>query len=195
VGGRDGGVLYINRTGIAWRFLPHDLPPWQTVYWYFKTWTTDGIFTELNYGLNGLVRTKTGRKAEPSASIMDSQSLKTSTNVPNTTQGIDAGKRIVGRKRGIITDTLGLLLAVIVTAASVSDNTIGLTLLDRATAAYPTLTKAWVDQGFWKRSSNTAPHSASTSKSSLKIHRSKASPSSNDAGSSNAPSHHNAQTT
>jgi transposase len=141
-------ILYINRTGIAWRYMPHDLPPWQTVYWYFKTWTTDGIFTDLNYSLNGLVRTKTGRRAEPSASIMDSQSVKTSTNVPTATQGIDAGKRIVGRKRGIITDTLGLLLAVIVTAASVSDNTIGLALLDRATDAHPTLTKAWVDAGF-----------------------------------------------
>jgi len=144
-------ILYVNRTGIAWRYMPHDLPPWQTVYWYFKTWTTDDIFTDLNYNLNGLVRTKTGRKAEPSASIMDSQSVKTSTNVPAATQGIDAGKRIVGRKRGIITDTLGLLLAVVVTAASVSDNAIGLHLLDRATHAYPTLTKAWVDTGFRKK--------------------------------------------
>lgn len=98
-----------------------------------------------------MVRTQTGRQAEPTASIIDSQSIKTSTNVPTASQGIDACKRIVGRKRGIVTDTLGLLLAIIVTAASVSDNTIGLTLLDRATAAYPTLTKAWVDQGFRKK--------------------------------------------
>jgi transposase len=144
-------ILYVNRTGIAWRYMPHDLPPWQTVYWYFKTWTTDGLFADLNYSLNGLVRNKSGRRAEPSASIMDSLSVKTSTNVPTASQGIDAGKRIVGRKRGIITDTLGLLLAVIVTAASVSDNTIGLNLLDRATQAYPTLTKAWVDAGFRKK--------------------------------------------
>jgi transposase len=144
-------ILYVNRTGIAWRYMPHDLPPWQTVYWYFKAWTTDGIFTDLNYSLNGLVRNKTGRNAEPTASIMDTQSVKTSTNVPTASQGIDAGKRIVGRKRGIITDTLGLLLAVIVTAASVSDNTIGLALLDRATDTYPTLTKAWVDAGFRKK--------------------------------------------
>ena len=82
---------------------------------------------------------------------MDSQSVKTSTNVPAATQGIDAGKKIVGRKRGIITDTLGLLLAVVVTAASVSDNAIGLNLLDRATDAYPTLTKAWVDTGYRKK--------------------------------------------
>ncbi|MEV6638216.1 IS5 family transposase [Actinoplanes sp. NPDC051470] len=144
-------ILYVNRTGIAWRYMPHDLPPWQTVYWYFKTWNTDGIFTDLNYSLNGLVRNKTGRNPEPTASIMDTQSVKTSTNVPAASQGIDAGKRIVGRKRGIITDTLGLLLAVIVTAASVSDNTIGSALLDRATDTYPTLTKAWVDAGFRKK--------------------------------------------
>jgi transposase len=75
-------------------------------------------------------------------------SVKTSTNVPLDTQGIDAGKKIIGRKCGIITDTLGLLLAVIVTAASVSDNTIGNDLLDQATATHPTLTKTWVDAGF-----------------------------------------------
>jgi len=79
---------------------------------------------------------------------MDTQSVKTSTNVPTDTQGIDAGKKIVGRKRGIITDTVGLLLAVIVTAASVSDNVIGNALLDQASATHPTLTKTWVDAGF-----------------------------------------------
>ncbi|GAB3161268.1 hypothetical protein GCM10027290_68190 [Micromonospora sonneratiae] len=79
---------------------------------------------------------------------MDSQSVKTSTNVPLSTQGIDAGRKIVGRKRGIITDTLGLVLAVIVTAASASDNTIGIDLLDQAKATYPTLAKTWVDAGF-----------------------------------------------
>ena len=134
--------------------MPHDLPPWQTVYWYFKTWTDDSTFTDLNYDLNGSVSNKSGRRTEPTASIMDSQSVKTSINVPITTQGIDAGKRTVGRKRGIITDTLGLLLAVIVTAAaaaasaSASDNAIGIDLLDRATYAYPTLSKTWVDAGF-----------------------------------------------
>ena len=74
--------------------------------------------------------------------------MKTSTNAPLPTQGIDAGKKIVGRKRGIVTDTLGLLLAVIVTAASASDNTIGIDLLDQAKAAHPALAKTWVDAGF-----------------------------------------------
>lgn len=141
-------ILYLNRTGIPWRYLPHDFPPYRTVYGYFAAWTTDGIFTELNYELTGLVRDHAGRQTAPTASIMDTQSVKTSTNVPLPTQGTDAGKKIVGRKRGIITDTLGLLLAVIVTAASVSDNTIGTRLLDEATGRHPAIAKTWVDAGF-----------------------------------------------
>jgi transposase len=144
-------ILYVNRTGIAWRYLPHDPPPWQTVYGYYTAWTNEGIFTELNYQLTGLARDKAGRQRHPTASIMDSQSVKTSTNVPAATQGTDAGKKIVGRKRGIITDTLGLLLAVVVTAASVSDNLIGTHLLDQATTAHPTPAKTWVDAGFKTR--------------------------------------------
>jgi transposase len=131
-------ILYVNRTGIAWRYLPHDFPPHATVYGYFALWSKEGIFTELNYRLTGLVRDHHGRAVEPTASIMDTQSVKTSTNVPAETQGIDAGKKIVGRKRGIITDTLGLLLAVIVTAASVSDNVIGNDLVDQAATIHPT---------------------------------------------------------
>lgn len=141
-------ILYVNRTGIAWRYLPHDFPPYRTVYGYFAAWTKEGIFTELNYHLTGLVRDHHGRQTTPTASIMDTQSVKTSTNAPLSTQGIDAGKKVVGRKRGIITDTLGLLLAVIVTAASVSDNTIGTELLNEATKHHPTLAKTWVDAGF-----------------------------------------------
>lgn len=141
-------ILYVNRTGIAWRYLPHDFPPHATVYGYFAAWSREGIFTDLNYDLTGLVRDHSGRQVEPTASIMDTQSVKTSTNVPVATQGTDAGKKIVGRKRGIITDTLGLLLVVIVTAASVSDNVIGMDLLDQATTIYPTLAKTWVDAGF-----------------------------------------------
>ncbi len=94
------------------------------------------------------VLTRLGRTTTPTASIMDSQSVKNSTNIPPSTQGTDAGKRIIGRKRGILADTLDLLLAVVVTAASASDNTVGMDLLDQANTTYPTLTKAWVDAGF-----------------------------------------------
>ena len=87
------------------------------------------------------MRTRAGRRAESSASILGNQSVKSSSNVPSATHGIDAGKKVAGRKRDVITDILGLLLAVIVTAASVGDNTIGLARLDGAAAAYP-VTKA-----------------------------------------------------
>jgi transposase len=141
-------ILYVNRTGIAWRYLPHDLPPWQTVYWYFAAWTSDNVFADLNHDLVGLARAKAGRDPHPTACVIDTQSVKTSTNVPLHTQGIDAGKRIVGRKRGIVTDALGLLLAVLVTTAAASDNTVGVALLDQAAATQPTLALAWVDKGF-----------------------------------------------
>ncbi|MCP2329440.1 transposase [Hamadaea flava] len=141
-------IFYANRTGIPWRYLPHDLPPWATVYHYFTLWTTDGVFAQLNYDLTGLARTQAGRQAQPTAGVIDTQSVKTSSNVPLTTQGVDAGKKIVGRKRRIVTDTLGLLLAVIVTAAGVSDNTIGIDLLNHAKSAHPALAKTWTDAGF-----------------------------------------------
>jgi transposase len=91
---------------------------------------------------------KKGRKPEPTASVIDTQSVKTSINVPLTSQGTDAGKKIVGRKRGILTDTIGLLLAVTVTAASFSENAVGIQLLDQAKKTYPTISKSWVETGF-----------------------------------------------
>ncbi len=79
-------ILYVNRTGIPWRYLPHDFPPHPTVYGYFTTWSKEGIFTDLNYDLTGLVRDHHGRPAAPTASIMDTQSVKTSHNVPADSQ-------------------------------------------------------------------------------------------------------------
>ncbi|MBG0814623.1 IS5 family transposase [Planomonospora sp. ID82291] len=141
-------ILYVDRTGVPWRFLPHDFPPWQTVYGYFAAWQRDGIFAQLNGLLRRLVRTASGRRAEPSATVVDSQSIKTAVGVPLATQGTDPAKKIVGRKRTIATDTLGLLLSVPVTAASVHDNTAGMHVLDQIAAAHPTITKAWVDSGY-----------------------------------------------
>ncbi len=91
---------------------------------------------------------KEGRKPEPTASVIDTQSVKTSSNVPLTSQGTDAAKKIVGRKRGILTDTIGLILAVTVTAAGLSENVLGMRLLDQAKEKYPTISKSWVDTGF-----------------------------------------------
>ncbi|MBL6280021.1 IS5 family transposase, partial [Micromonospora fiedleri] len=135
-------------TGIAWKYLPHDFPSHNTVYAYYAAWRDEGIFAKIGYDLAGLARVKEGRKPDPTAAVLDTQSVKTSTNVPVTSQGVDAGKKIVGRKRGIITDALGIIIAVIVTAASLSDNAIGTHLLSEAKNAYPTITKAWADTGF-----------------------------------------------
>jgi transposase len=104
-------ILYVDRTGIPWRYLPHDYPPHQTVYGYFAHWEADGIFDQLTGLLRGKVRQAEGRTSEPSACLIDSQSIKTSATVHLTSQGIDPAKKIIGRKRHIVTDTLGLLLA------------------------------------------------------------------------------------
>ncbi|MFJ4598166.1 MULTISPECIES: IS5 family transposase [unclassified Kitasatospora] len=141
-------ILYVNRTGIPWKYLPHDFPNHGTVYAYYAAWRDEGIFAQLNYGLTGLARVKEGRKPEPTASVIDTQSVKTSANVPVTSQGTDAAKKIVGRKRGILTDTIGLILAVVVTAASLSENAVGIQLLDQAKKTCPSISKSWVDTGF-----------------------------------------------
>ncbi|WP_433381088.1 IS5 family transposase [Streptosporangium sp. CA-115845] len=141
-------ILYVNRTGIAWKYLPHDFPPHATVYSYYAAWRDEGMFAQLNQDLTGLARVKAGHDAEPTVSVIDTQSVKTSTNPPTTTQGTDAAKKIVGRKRSVATDALGLLLAVTVCAASVSENQAGMQVLDQAKADHPMLTKTWVDAGF-----------------------------------------------
>ena len=141
-------ILFVDRTGVPWRYLPHDFPPWATVYGYFAAWRDAGIFTRLSGLLHRLARAQEGRRPEPSACVLDAQSVKTSANVPAADQGIDAAKKIVGRKRSIVVDTLGLLLAVLVTAASVQDSVAGTTLIDQIATAHPTVRKAWVDGGY-----------------------------------------------
>ncbi|MET7662732.1 IS5 family transposase [Streptomyces sp. NPDC005349] len=141
-------VLYVNRTGIPWRYLPHDYPHWNTVYAYFARWQEEGVFDQLNSLLRRQVRRQEGREEEPTACVIDSQSIKTSTNVPASEQGIDAGKKIVGRKRSIVIDTVGLLLGVLVTAASVQDSIAGQTLIERVATEHPTVRKTWVDGGY-----------------------------------------------
>ncbi|GHJ97916.1 DDE transposase [Streptomyces sp. NE5-10] len=141
-------ILHVDRTGVQWRCLPHDFPPRNTVYGYFAKWADGGVFVQLNGLLRQLLREKEGRDGEPSACVIDAQSVKTSTSVPASGQGIDAGKKIVGRKRSIVTDTLGLLLAVLVTAAGMQDSVAGTTLLDQVAADHPRVRKVWVDGGY-----------------------------------------------
>jgi transposase len=141
-------ILYVNRTGIAWEYLPHDFPPYKTVHGYFALWEKEGITEAIHDALRGKVRRSAGRSAEPSAVILDAQTVKTSGNVPEHSQGIDAGKKIKGRKRHVATDVLGLLLVVLVTAASVQDTAGGRVVVGQVARRYPTVAIAWVDSGY-----------------------------------------------
>jgi transposase len=141
-------ILYVCRTGIAWEYLPHDFPPCKTVYDYYAKWEADGTTEALHDLLRERVRVAHGRVTTPTAAIIDSQSLKTSCNVSEASQGIDAGKKIKGRKRHIATDVLGLLLVVVVTAASVQDSVGGKQVLNHLALKYPSASTTWVDGGY-----------------------------------------------
>jgi transposase len=141
-------ILYVSRAGCAWHLLPHDFPPYQTVYGYYAAWEKDGTTAAIRDLLRARVREQAGRSAEPAAAILDARSVKTSCNPPEPTQGVDNAKKIKGRKRHIATDTLGLLLAVLVTAASVQDNAGGQALIRQLAAARQDVTRIWVDAGY-----------------------------------------------
>src|SRR3954469_19324676 len=114
-------ILYVVRTGCAWRQLPVDFPPWETVYWYFTRWEQQKLTFRMVDALRSQVRVDQGRDPDPSAGLMDSQSVKGGDTVGAGTRGYDAGKKINGRKRFIVTDTLGLLLTVVVCTAGLQD--------------------------------------------------------------------------
>jgi transposase len=114
-------IFYLVDNGTKWRALPVDFPPWSTVYNYFAAWEAAGITQDVLDGLRDRVRIAEGRTAAPSAAIIDSASVKAAETVGKPSRGYDAGKKINGRKRFIVTDTLGLLLTVMVCAASRQD--------------------------------------------------------------------------
>lgn len=141
-------ILYVLRTGCQWRQMPHDLPPWQSVYYHHRQWQRKGVWEKVNTILREKVRQREGHEATPSAAIVDAQSVKTT--LVKGDRGFDAGKKVNGRKRHIVVDTLGLLLVVLVTVGSVQDKTGGkelLTLL-RERLKLPRLQLLWADGGY-----------------------------------------------
>jgi transposase len=141
-------ILYVVRTGCAWRQLPADFPPWETVYWHFARWRDDGSLDALHDALRSAVREAEGREAQPSAAIIDAQSVKGADTVPAATRGYDAGKKVNGRKRHVVVDTIGLLLIVLVTTASVQDRDGARPVLDAVRKTFPTVSLVWADGGY-----------------------------------------------
>jgi putative transposase len=139
-------IFYIIRSGCAWRLLPHEFPPWQTIYHYFRLWRLDGTWEYIHTALRERVRTALGRNPQPSAAILDSQSVKTS--AVGGVRGYDGAKKINGRKRHILVDTLGLVLQAKVHAADIQDRAAVPIVLDAMNIAFPRLELVWVDQGY-----------------------------------------------
>lgn len=140
-------IFYILRSGCAWRLLPHDFPAWQTVYGYFRAWRKAGLWESINDALRESVREQAGRNAEPSAGILDSQSVKTTETKGE--RGHDANKKVTGRKRHIWVDVMGLLLAVVVHAADIQERAGAKRLLQRAfTKGFARLQLIWADGGY-----------------------------------------------
>jgi putative transposase len=141
-------IRYLDHNGCQWRALPVDFPPRALVYHYFKTWTRDGTLSRMHNGLREQVRLAEGRHAEPTAGLVDAQSLRGAETVGRPSRGYDAGKKVNGRKRHIVVDTCGLLLAVLVTGAHVQDRDAARPLLWALRACFPTIRLVWADSGY-----------------------------------------------
>ena len=139
-------LLYVLVTGCQWRMLPREYPAWQSVYTYFGQWRDDGTWQRIHDTLRAQVRQRAGRHKHPTAGALDSQSVKTTPVAKE--RGFDSGKRVKGRKRHLLVDTLGLLLAVVVTSASLSDPAGARLLLKRLKGACKKLRRIWVDGAY-----------------------------------------------
>ena len=143
-------ILYVLCAGCAWRMLPHDFPAWKTVYHYFRAWRIDGTWEQINHKLHQWVRVSEDREASPSAAVLDSQSVKTATPAAIEV-GYDAAKQVKGRKRHLLVDTLGLVLMVVVTAASIPEREGAKQVFARLAQvqnSFGRLVLIWVDGGY-----------------------------------------------
>ena len=140
-------IFYVVVGGIQWRMLPKAYPKWQSVYYYFRLWRDDGTWQRIHDTVRSQVRQRKGRHKHPTAGSIDSQSVKTGAT-PDGVRGFDGGKLITGRKRHILVDTCGLLLAVVVTAASVQDRDGARLLLQRLAGFCKKLRLIWVDGAY-----------------------------------------------
>jgi putative transposase len=143
-------VFYVLKSGCPWRLLPKDFPPWKTVYDWFRRWHIDGTWRRLNAELRGVLRVRLGRGPEPSAAIVDSQSVKI-TGVGGTERGFDPAKKVDGRKRHLLVDTEGLVLDARVHSARVPDQDGIRLLLEPVRGRFARLSHLWVDAGYQGR--------------------------------------------
>jgi transposase len=139
-------ILYVLRTGCAWRHVPHDLAPWDAAYRWFAAWTADGTWRRVHDVLRDRVRERDGRDRQPTAAVLDSQSVKSAEG--GEAIGFDAGKRVRGRKRHLLVDTGGLLLHRVVHSAGVQDRAGARLVLTGLHTGYPQLGLVWVDGGY-----------------------------------------------
>jgi len=144
---------YVVRTGCSWRMLPSDFPPWQNVYRTFRRWSAQGKFERMHDRLRAQWRTREAREEAPSAAVIDAQSTRGSPQ--GGENGYDAGKKVKGRKRHLVVDTLGLLLAVSVTAASVQDRDGAHPVMAQAIGKYPSVETVFADSGYAGRCAQT----------------------------------------
>ncbi len=140
-------ILYVVKTGCQWRMLPGDFPSWRIVYYYFSSWNKKGVIEEIQLSLVEQVRKKSGKKATPTAGIIDAQSVK-NTLVSSESKGFDAGKKIKGIKRHIIVDTLGLILAVVIQSASVQDRNGAMDVIEKLRVQFKKVILLFADGGY-----------------------------------------------